>query len=58
LRFHLLRGGAYVPSPRSALLPDLDPALIGRFMEGRSQSQAVNEPRAALREANAPGSPM
>ncbi len=51
LHFHLLRGGAYGPSPRSALLPDLDPSLIARFMAGSSQSQAVKDLRTALREA-------
>jgi len=55
LRFHLLRGAAYVPSPRSALLPDLDPALIARRMAGGTQSQAVKELRAALREEKGAG---
>jgi Uma2 family endonuclease len=48
LRFYTLRGTAYVPSPRSEWLPDLDPALIARFMGGLSQTQAVRAFRKAL----------
>jgi len=51
LRFHLLRGDAYVAAPRSERLPGLDPALIGRCMEASSQTRAV----AMLREALAKG---
>jgi len=56
LRFHLLRGSAYIPSPRSSLLPDLDPALIVRFMAGRSQSGAVKDLRETLRNEMETGS--
>jgi hypothetical protein len=55
LRFHLLRGGAYIPSPRSARLADLEPTLIARFMAGGTQSQAVKEIRAALRDEKGTG---
>jgi Uma2 family endonuclease len=55
LRFHLLRGGAYIPSPRSARLADLEPTLIARFMAGGTQSQAVKELRAALRDEKGTG---
>lgn len=51
LQFYLFQNGAYVPSARSRLLPDLDPALIARFMGGSNQTQAVRAFRAALREA-------
>ena len=48
LRFYILRGTDYVPSPRSGLLPELDPALLARFMSGQSQTQAVRGFRQAL----------
>ena len=51
LRFHLLKGGEYVASPRSALLPGLDPALIARCMEAPSQTRAVAILRQALRHS-------
>jgi Uma2 family endonuclease len=50
LQFYLLRDGAYVHSARSRLLPDLDPALVARFMGASNQTQAVRAFRAALRE--------
>lgn len=48
LRFYLLRGADYVANPRSGLLPDLDPALLARFMSGQSQTQAVRDYRRVL----------
>ena len=52
LRFFLLQDQAYLPSARSHLLPDLDPALIARCMGEASQTQAVRALRAALQQAN------
>ena len=49
LRIYLLDGDAYQRSPRSRLLPDLDPDLIVRFMSYPSQTQAVHALRAAVR---------
>ena len=49
LRIFLLEGDAYRQSPRGRLLPDLDPALIERFMASPSQTQAVRGLREALR---------
>jgi Uma2 family endonuclease len=49
LRFHLLRHGAYREAPRSALLPDLDPALLLRCLQEPSQTRAVRALRQALR---------
>lgn len=40
-----------MPSSRSHLIPELDPALIIRFMGETSQTQAVRGFRAALRES-------
>lgn len=51
LHFHLLIDDAYRVSPRSALLPDLDPALIGRCMEAVGQTRAVAALRESLRRA-------
>ena len=51
LRFYLLQDQAYLPAPRSRLLPDLDPALIARCMGEASQPQAVRTLRAALRQS-------
>lgn len=51
LRYHLLRGDAYAVSPRSVLLPELDPALIARCMEAPSQTRAVAALRQALRRS-------
>jgi Uma2 family endonuclease len=52
LQFFLLRDNAYQAAARSRLLPDLDPALIARFMNESSQTQAVRAFRAALRESS------
>lgn len=49
LRIYLLEGETYTLSPRSRLLPGLDPDLIVRFMAYPSQTQAVRGLRAALR---------
>jgi len=49
LEFHRLAGDCYLPASRSELLPDLDPALIGRCMQIPDQSDAVRALRAALR---------
>jgi Uma2 family endonuclease len=48
LSIHLLEGDAYRQSPRSRLLPDLDPYLIVRFMSYPSQTQAVRGLRAEM----------
>ena len=48
LHIYVLDGEAYRRSPRSRLLPDLDPDLIVRFMSCPSQTQAVRGLRAAL----------
>jgi Uma2 family endonuclease len=48
LRIYVLKGDAYAETPRSRLLPDLDPDLIVRFMAYPSQTQAVRGLRAAL----------
>lgn len=50
LEFFVLHGDAYARAPRSRLLPDLDPDLLGRFMSGFSQTQAVRAFRRDLRE--------
>ncbi|HEY4116908.1 MAG TPA: Uma2 family endonuclease [Byssovorax sp.] len=49
LTIHVLRRQRYAASPKSALLPKLDPALIERCMTCASQSEAVGALRAALR---------
>jgi len=49
LRIYLLAGGEYRQSPRSRVLPDLDPDLIVRFMSYPSQTQAVRGLREAMR---------
>lgn len=51
LRFYILHGDAYMPSSRSHLIPELDPALIVRCMGETSQTRAVRAFRAALRES-------
>jgi len=48
LRFYSLHGANYVPSPRSGLLPELDPAAMIRFMNAPSQTQAVSGFRQVL----------
>lgn len=48
LRFYRLQGTEYVVGTRSQLLPELDPALIARFMGAQSQTQAVRGFRQAL----------
>lgn len=48
LHIYLRDGEAYRRSPRSRLLPDLDPDLIVRFMSYPSQTQAVRGLRTAL----------
>ena len=48
---HVLRGGAYVPAPRSEALPSLDLALLARFAERLDQTRALCEYRDALRAA-------
>lgn len=49
LSFHALRDGDYVRLSRSELVPDLDPALIERFMTSATQTEAVRGLRAAVR---------
>jgi Uma2 family endonuclease len=49
LTFFLLRGDTYASSPRSELLPALDPELIVRCMAEPSQSDAVRALRSAVR---------
>ncbi|MDI1437208.1 Uma2 family endonuclease [Polyangium sorediatum] len=46
---HLLKEGRYEKAPRSAVLPDLDLALLQSFVESPDQSQAVRAFRQALR---------
>ncbi len=48
LRIHVLEGGSYVRSPKSRLLPDLDPALVARLMVYPSQTQTVRALRTTL----------
>jgi len=50
LTFHVLRGGAYMRTPTSGLLPDLDASVLASFMSGASQTQAVRDYRKALQE--------
>lgn len=49
IEVHLLRDGRYEKAPRSALLPELDLALVERFATAPNQAQAVRAFRAALR---------
>jgi Uma2 family endonuclease len=54
LSFHALRQNAYHCVPRSEVLPELDPELIGRLMEADcTQAQAVRDLRAVLRSGRA-----
>jgi Uma2 family endonuclease len=48
IRVHLLRGGAYVESPRSEILEGIDLALLASFLDRASTSAAKREYRAAL----------
>jgi Uma2 family endonuclease len=41
IRIFRLEAGQYVPSERSAFLPDLDPADLERFVDAPHQSEAV-----------------
>ncbi len=50
LRVFVLEGERYRTSPRSRLIPDLDPALLARFMTTGSQTEAVRAYRQALQE--------
>ncbi len=45
----VLRGGAYVRRPASAVLPDVDLALLARLLEEPTQTAAVRQLRATLR---------
>lgn len=47
---YVLRGEAYERADRSEVLPDLDLSILSRFIHHESQSQAVREYRAVLRE--------
>jgi Uma2 family endonuclease len=49
IHVHVLRGGAYEEVEKSEVLPDLDLALLARFLSHESQSQAVRALRAAMR---------
>src|SRR5579871_5928970 len=49
LTFHVLRGKTYAKKARSGLPPALDPALIGRCVGARTQTEAVRLLRQALR---------
>lgn len=51
LRIHLLRGEQYVEAARSERLAQIDPALLERCMQERTQTAAVRALRAALRSA-------
>jgi len=48
LQVHLLRGDEYIEAPRSALLPDLDLALLASFADRPTITQAIRDYRAAL----------
>jgi Uma2 family endonuclease len=50
LEVHLLEGGAYVSSPTSRLLPDLDLDLLLRHLDPEHQSRATRNYLAALRQ--------
>jgi Uma2 family endonuclease len=52
LQFFILETEGYEQCPGSKLLPGLDPQLLGRFMHGMSQSQAVRAYRRALRKSS------
>jgi len=54
LHFYILQGSDYVQEPRSRLLPDLDPALLVRFMTDANQTQAVRAYRHLLRASSNP----
>lgn len=51
LTFHVMRGERYVRAARSGLLPQLDPALLTRFMSGGTQNDAVRGLQRAMRRA-------
>ena len=51
IEVHALRGDAYERVPRSELVPDLDLVMLTGFLDRPSQTQAVREFRAALRQA-------
>jgi len=48
---HVLRGGRYVESARSEVLPTIDLTLLARFATRTDQSAALKEYRAAVRAA-------
>jgi Uma2 family endonuclease len=48
LRVHVLRGQAYVESPKSKLLPGIDLSQLCSYLDRDTASQAVREYRAAL----------
>ena len=50
IEVHALRGDAYERVPRSELVPDLDLVMLTGFLDRPSQTQAVREFRAALRQ--------
>ncbi len=47
---HRLRGDVYERAPTSALLPDLDLALLASFLDRATLTQAVNAFRAAIQK--------
>jgi Uma2 family endonuclease len=47
---HLLRGDVYERAPASALLPDLDLALLASFLDRATLTQAVSAFRAAIQK--------
>ena len=49
IEVHVLRGEAFEPLERSALLPDLDLDQLASFLDAEHQTQAVRAYRAALR---------
>lgn len=50
LRLFVLEGERYRATPRSHLIPDLDPTLLERFMTTGSQTEAVRAYRQELQE--------
>ncbi len=49
IAIHALRGETYAPIERSELLPDIDQAVLLRFVDVRPMTRAVTEYRALLR---------
>ena len=50
IEVHVLRGGAYVASDTSMVLPRIELGLLARFVSMENQSEAVRAYRKALRD--------